>query len=79
MTARRKMDDREYAFGWLVFGMGFSIPTAANIASNASTPNIERWAQDQKRALTAFIALLEKLTMPSDSEAREPETEGAAG
>ncbi len=52
------MVEREYAFGWLVFGMGYDIPAAANIASNASTPNVERWAELQKQALAAFVALI---------------------
>ncbi len=60
------MVDREYAFGWLVLGMGYTVPKAANIAANASTPNIERWAGQQKQALTAFAKLLSSDSVRSE-------------
>ncbi len=59
MTEQR-MSEREYALGWLVLGLGYSIPTATNIVSNASTPNIERWVALQKQALIGFIKMIDE-------------------
>lgn len=48
------LDDREYAFGWLVFGLGMGLADARDVAAAAPIKKVEEWALKQRRALAGF-------------------------
>ena len=69
---KRKMTDREAAYGWLVLGMGETIPEAAQIATAAPIRQIESWARKQRKALKGFAALIKKTIAESESSPAKP-------
>ena len=52
------LSDREYAFGWLVLGLGMSRFAANNIAAVATYLQVDLWAKKQKTAIRNFRRLI---------------------
>jgi len=52
------LSDREYAFGWLVFGRGLSREESARLVATSMASVIDLWAGRQKTALRRFREIL---------------------
>jgi hypothetical protein len=59
------LSDREYAFGWLLFGEGLPIHVAEWKASAATMQQVDEWATKQKQALAGFLNMVDWMAGPA--------------
>lgn len=58
------LSNREYAFGWAVFGIGLSIEKAQSVVAGLDIKTVESWSLKQRRALAGFNNMIERMIGP---------------
>lgn len=59
------LSDREYAFGWAVFGIGLDTDKAQAVVAGLDTQTVEDWSLKQRRSLAGFNNMIERMIGPA--------------